>query len=68
MAPLEPKSTNQTNEPPFFTPKQLAERWNLCELTLRRWHREGRIRRLNLGRSVRFSREEVLRVEREAVV
>jgi len=35
---------------------------------LRRWRREGRIRSMQLGRAVRFSREEVERIENEATV
>jgi len=52
----------------LLTPNQLSERWQVHPLTLRRWRHEGRIRALQLGRRVRFTREEVERVEKEATV
>ncbi len=59
-------ATSTTNEQAHFSPRRLADRWGVCELTLRRWRREGRIRAMRIGRSVRFAIEEIERIEREA--
>jgi excisionase family DNA binding protein len=62
------KDRLQSEKAAHFTPAQLAARWGVTTITLRRWRQEDRIRALRLGRAVRFTREEVERVEREAKV
>jgi excisionase family DNA binding protein len=61
---VKPTQTS-TNQQALYTPKQLSTRWGICELTLRRWRREGRLKAIHLGRAVRFSIEEIERIERE---
>lgn len=51
---------------PFLTPAELAARWQVSTLTLRRWRKEGRLKTINIGRAVRFELTEVQRVERDA--
>lgn len=51
-----------------LTPAQLARRWQLHPITLRRWVREGKLRCTRIGRGVRFSIAEVERIEREGTV
>jgi excisionase family DNA binding protein len=50
----------------FLTPAQLAARWQVTPMTLRRWRQSGKITALHLGRAVRFSLTEIVRIEREA--
>lgn len=52
----------------FLTTRQLAERWQVCSLTLRRWRKAGRLPTLFLGRGTRFALEDVERIESEARV
>ena len=54
------------NPPLFFTPVELAERWKISTMTLRRWRNEGKFKVVHFGRSVRIELSEVQRVEREA--
>ena len=50
-----------------LTAKQLAKRWHVHVITIRRWRNEGRIRALKLSsRAVRYPLAEVLRIEEEA--
>jgi excisionase family DNA binding protein len=51
---------------PFLTPTELAARWQVSTMTLRRWRKEGKLKTIHLGRAVRFEISEVQRVEREA--
>lgn len=52
--------------PAFLTPAELAARWKVTTLTLRRWRHAGKLRALFLGgRGVRFAFTEIERVERE---
>lgn len=48
-----------------FTPKQLADRWQCCPLTVRRRIRGGSLRAQKNGRLVRVPLSEVLRFENE---
>ncbi len=52
---------------PFLTPSELAARWQVTTMTLRRWRKSGKLKTIQLGRGVRFAIEEVERMEREAV-
>lgn len=54
--------------PAFLTPKQLAARWGLTTMTLRRWRHAGELRAHRIGRGVRFSLAEVERIEAEGLV
>lgn len=54
--------------PKYLTPKQLAERWQVTPMTLRRWRRDGKIRVYQLGRGVRFSLTEVEQFEAQGRV
>lgn len=51
----------------FLTAKQLAARWRVSEMTLRRWRSEGKVSATLFGRGVRFSTAEIERFEKEAV-
>jgi excisionase family DNA binding protein len=51
----------------FLTPSELASRWKVTPMTLRRWRKAGKLSTLHLGRGVRFAVEEVERIEREAL-
>ncbi len=50
----------------FLTPAQLAQRWHVTQMTLRRWRKAGRIQVHHFGRLVRFSLAEVEKVEAES--
>jgi len=47
----------------FISPQQLAVRWNLHPITLRRWRQAGKIKAHRFGRGIRFSENEVARFE-----
>lgn len=51
----------------FLSPEQLATRWQVSEMTLRRWRHDSKIRALRIGRQVRFPMDEVERFERESI-
>ncbi|MFZ2281930.1 MAG: helix-turn-helix domain-containing protein [Prosthecobacter sp.] len=51
----------------YYSPAQLAARWQVTGMTLRRWRKAGKIKALHIGRGVRFSIAEVERFEREAL-
>jgi excisionase family DNA binding protein len=50
----------------FLTPTELSARWKVTPMTLRRWRHAGKLPTHHLGRGIRFSIEEVERIEREA--
>ncbi|MBN8422448.1 MAG: helix-turn-helix domain-containing protein [Verrucomicrobia bacterium] len=57
------------SEPPspqYLTPSELATRWKITTMTLRRWRKDGRIKVAFMGRGIRFSMTEIERFEREA--
>jgi hypothetical protein len=57
----------ETFSPALLTPRQLSKRWGVTGLTLRRYRDAGKLRAIVLSkRMIRFSIDEVLRVEREA--
>ncbi|MHB1082157.1 MAG: helix-turn-helix domain-containing protein [Prosthecobacter sp.] len=53
--------------PSFFTAAELAARWRVTPMTLRRWRNAGKLKTHHLGRGIRFSMAEVERLEREAI-
>lgn len=52
-------------ESPFFTLPQLAERWQVSVVTLRRRIKAGTLKHVAIGRLFRIGRDEVERIERE---
>ncbi len=62
-------SPNDTQtSPAFLTPRELAARWKLTPMTLRRYRHAGKLKAHHLGeRGIRFSMAEVERFEREAL-
>lgn len=55
------------NATPFLTTAELAARWKLTPMTLRRWRRAGKLKTHHLGRGIRFALSEIERIENEAV-
>lgn len=53
-------------QPSFLTPAELAAKWKVTTITLRRWRKAGKLKASFLGRGVRFSPEEIARFERDA--
>jgi excisionase family DNA binding protein len=60
--------TLPTLYPEYFTPEQLAKRWAVSQMTLRRWRTAGRLKASRFGRAVRFHRSEVQAFEKQAQV
>lgn len=58
--------TSDSPLPFYLTPAELATRWKITTMTLRRWRKGGRLKASYIGRQIRFTMEEVLRFEREA--
>jgi excisionase family DNA binding protein len=60
--------TNKIDTPvtAFLTPAELAARWKVTPMTLRRWRKDGKLKASFLGRGVRFAMSEVERIEHEA--
>lgn len=59
-----PKDTNPSSA--FLTPADLATRWKVTPMTLRRWRKAGKLKASYFGRGVRFPISEVERIEKEA--
>jgi excisionase family DNA binding protein len=60
------QTVEKAEAPPttVLTPEQLAERWAVTTMTLRRWCKEGTLKRMPMpGRAVRFALAEVIRFE-----
>jgi excisionase family DNA binding protein len=69
MQKREPQTAPNGATGATLTTKQLATRWNVTAITIRRWRDDGRIRALKLSiRAVRYPMSEVLRIEKEATV
>jgi excisionase family DNA binding protein len=51
----------------FLSPQQLALRWGVHPITLRRWRASGRIVATRFGRGIRFALAEIERFEHESV-
>lgn len=60
------KNTIDTQSTSFLTPAELAARWKVTPITLRRWRKDGKLKASFLGRGVRFAMSEVERIEHEA--
>lgn len=60
------KNTIDTQATSFLTPAELAARWKVTPITLRRWRKDGKLKASFLGRGVRFAMSEVERIEHEA--
>ena len=60
-------SNNVQASPSFLSPAELARRWQVTPMTLRRWRKAGKLKAHHLGRGIRFSMAEVERFEREAL-
>jgi excisionase family DNA binding protein len=59
--------TRDSQSPPaFLTPAELAARWKITTMTLRRWRHRNTLKAHHLGRGIRFALSEVERFEREA--
>lgn len=54
------------SDTPFLTPAELAAKWKVTPITLRRYRKAGKLKACFIGRGVRFSPEEIARFEREA--
>ncbi|MDP1588083.1 MAG: helix-turn-helix domain-containing protein [Prosthecobacter sp.] len=52
--------------PVFFTTAELATKWKVTPITLRRWRKAGKLKASFLGRGVRFAIAEIERFERES--
>lgn len=52
--------------PAFLTPAELAARWKIHTLTLRRWRHANKLKAHHLGRGIRFAMAEIERIENEA--
>lgn len=57
-----------TQPPHYLTTADLAARWKITTMTMRRWRKSGRLKASFMGRGVRFSMVEIERFEREAEV
>jgi len=55
------------NPPAFLTPAELAARWKITPMTLRRWRHAGKLKTHHIGRGIRFAMAEIERIEREAI-
>ena len=53
------------SESSYFTLPQLAERWQVSVVTLRRRIKAGTLKHVAIGRLFRVERDEVERIERE---
>ena len=53
--------------PSYLTPAELAAKWKVTPITLRRWRKAGKLKASFLGRGVRFASAEIERFEREAI-
>jgi len=51
----------------FLTPAELAARWKLTPMTLRRWRHANKLKAHHFGRGIRFAMAEIERIEKEAV-
>ncbi|MGV3663894.1 MAG: helix-turn-helix domain-containing protein [Prosthecobacter sp.] len=59
--------TQRDSQPPtFLTPAELANRWQVTTMTLRRWRKSGKLNAHHLGRSIRFSLADIEKIEAES--
>lgn len=62
------KKHDDTLRPGYLTPAELSAHWKITTMTLRRWRKEGKLSAHHIGRSIRFSLEEISRFEEESKV
>lgn len=62
------KTQSDTQAQLFCTTAQLAERWHITPVTLRRWRKAGKLRAHHLGRGIRFSLADIEKIEAESKV
>jgi len=61
------KSRSASSEAVWYNASQLAQRWGVTVMTIRRWHYAGRLRGRTLSRGVvRFSQSDVTAFEQES--
>lgn len=60
------RSTADSTHAVFLTPAELAARWKVTPMTLRRWRKLGKFKAAYFGRGVRISLEEVERFEKNS--
>jgi excisionase family DNA binding protein len=59
-------TSRDTKTESFLTPKQLAKRWHVTPMTLRRWRKAGKIQVHHFGRLVRFSLADIEKIEADS--
>jgi excisionase family DNA binding protein len=64
---LPPDNIGTSAHPPFYSVADLASRWKLTPMTLRRWRKASKLQAHHIGRGIRFSRAEVERIENESI-
>jgi excisionase family DNA binding protein len=52
--------------PKFYTIKRVAERYDVCERTVQRWIKSGRLNAHKFGRSARISNDDLVLMEAAA--
>jgi len=52
--------------PNLITTADLAQRWKVTPMTLRRWRRDGKLQAYHLGRGIRFSAADIEKIEAES--
>ena len=52
------------DDQPFLTSGQVAERWKVSKRTVERLAKQGELRRLCIGRQVRFRMEDIIAYEK----
>ena len=67
MNTLNPKNSKLAEET-FLSRSDLARRWGLSTMTIRRREKSGTIRFLKLGRGIRIRLSEIERIEAEAEI
>ncbi len=60
------KHADTNTSSPFLTPAELATRWQVTTMTLRRWRKSGKLATVHLGRGIRFALSDVERLEQDA--
>ena len=48
----------------YYTVKEVASIFSLAEVTIRKWIESGKIKSTKLGRSVRISETEIIRLQK----
>ncbi len=53
-------------KPTFLSPAELAARWKVTPMTLRRWRKAGKLGVHHIGRGIRFSLEAIEKFEADS--